>query len=337
MGRIKAVLSIKDQDYVDAFIRAVSLESGGFTFYISDGENEKNFDADLVIADYENDTLLKTHSFSSASQKCLNVYMSVRYEDESLFEEPYILYKYDEAGIIISKLRFLLGLGPFVDESREKCLTISVISEEGGIGTSTFALGLAKMLDVVFDKKSLYVSLSPVNRCKSFGNIFEEKEEYEISFSKAVYGLKVKKAIPVSAVIAEKDGLRFFKTPVFSRHAESFSLDVSNSLCRLAAKEGYKFIIYDIGNHFGRNTIEIANNCDKIIRFHGKKYLNPESLFGFNLNPDIHVLTAEYAYIDSQCYDGFYVPRCREGNFYGFENDYGLELNRVAAMLGGLA
>ena len=336
MERIDVVLALSDLDYRSAFVRAVSMNWSGFTFIVPEsGCDINNIDADLVIFDEFNDTLFTNNTVHGASAGMISVYMTEDAESESLFEEPYTVYKYDNVTSIISKLKYLCGKGTLDGNNSNKCFIVSVISDEGGIGTTTFSLALSGMLNMS-ELKSLYVSLCPVNTCKNYGSVFDDRVDSKLVFSKFIYSCLVGRPLPVPSVIDSKNGINFIRCPTYNLNYEDFSSAISSELTSLLKAEGYKFLVYDIGNHFTANSRDIVSMSDIVVFFHSGSNRESRLKDMFLSSNFLEVMTADYEEIERYEYDGLYVPRCREGNFFGFNNEYGIEVGRIASVVGGM-
>lgn len=240
MGQLSIQIELTDKDLARALAEGLGLV-GGMDVRLRGRQAKDRADAkvDMMWTDRQG----QGETIPSAG---LQVGFADRRSEESLEHPPYRLYPYEDVRLLKAKILFLLGLASSSRLTTKKTLLFLFLSDSGGTGVSSLALAAGKMLHRLYGGKALYINLTPFPQrdvIEGGGNPGDES-----GFKRLLYALMAGRQVDLNGVVRGDDELDVVAGPDFNKDWLLFRPPYLEKLQTLAAKEGYAYLLVDVGD-----------------------------------------------------------------------------------------
>lgn len=307
---VKGGLWIRDPFYESALIKALSMT--GITFDFTSFDQGFDETCSFFLVDEEFKSREELAGLSNV------FYLS----DRPGSCEENIIYRYEDGWTIAGKIGENLGIG-CRNLNGTGARMIGVYSGEGGIGTTSLAIGLAVQLSRQLGCKPLYLSLCPYN-FRGFGReIFSQNKG---DFVRFLYYMSKDRNLPIQSFTLDRNEFYAVNTGGFNPDWGQLDLKVMKRLEKLSEEFGY--IICDFGNNVGPNTQELIDFMDGAVFVHSTE----SSISGINVTEPVDV-TVGGADEEGQG-EGIYLPWVEDFDINSLNLDYGNEILNIIRRLG---
>lgn len=248
MEVIKVGIFLDDKSFGEALATGLAREAGGMRFYLLNSPEEGEFCDMLLVSKSTGDDRMVEMVRDPDAQNCRG-------------EPPYRVYRYRESSNLMNDLLFIyFKLTGKVVEIRNSasCRTVAFLAESGGCGTTSTALGTARMLYQIYGSRSLYLNLCPIDDSRQY-----PEETGEESLLKLLYYLEQNRQFPLSSFITETEELDYVNTGVINTYFNEMKPVLMQRFLQKVDQLGrYDFLIVDMGNHLCIENKKLLKSVD---------------------------------------------------------------------------
>lgn len=281
METVRIGVLVADRDYRNALLRALSHESRDFQFIdvcsarsiedlvgceivLKDPGPFERSGASVSLVEESNDgrylTGVSEGNDTSGSvmrqgteSSCYPALIHLTYHemyDMGYLQERMEIFRYEDARVFVNKIIYYYARIKGIDlyfHGKRKLRKVVFSSAQGGSGTTSAAMTTARFLKYRFGKKTLFVSLCPVDGSRRFtgsgdgGNILS-----------LLYHLSVGDDVPLCKFISSSEGVDHFRGMMSNRAASEMTCTELKRLIQMIDGMGeYDYVIFDVGDHIG--------------------------------------------------------------------------------------
>lgn len=252
MDTIKVGIYLKDVEFSNVLTRSLIKFSRGMSFEIL---KEYADSMDMIITDEDID-------MEPAYNRLILT------ESESI-DPPsrHFIYRYEDVLEIISRLRELHyeNTGIITElKSDDICKVVVFTGVAGGVGTTSIAIAAAKMLDLIYGSKCLYMNLCTLDDSKKFFPVSEDD-----GIIRLLYHLEGDDRFPLEPFIRKGDDIDSIKTKPWNKGIREMTPQHVYRLLEAICKHGrYKYFFVDIGTNWIREYTELISeaSCHVMVR-----------------------------------------------------------------------
>ena len=255
MEIIEVGLCLNDGEYAVKLAEGMAREFRGLKFHLLDDLNDID-NLDIVIA-----------SRSNGNPKIVEARLDMA--DNIGEHEPFQICIYKDCPNLINDLLYIyFKLTGKVCRYKgdKKCRLTTVCSTYGNLKVTGLSVELGKHLGRVYDRKSLYINLNPIDESSEY--ITHEED----GLLKLLYYLDNSIDFPVNKFITEGIELDCLNTKIINSYSYEMSEELFHRLVTKIEELGkYCFIIADVGNHFSRHIRDIISSSDYTVVMGSRK------------------------------------------------------------------
>ncbi len=261
MEIVRIGVLINDMEYRNALLRGLSHESRDFQFVALEGKYGSQGDCQLVITDRE------------------SVYIMVPMVIHLTFHEMYDMtalkgrmeiFRYEDARVFIGKIIYYYAKVKGIDlyfHGKRKCRKIIFSSLRGGVGTTSAAITAARFLKYRFDKKTLFISLCPLDGSREFTGSGDGGNMLSL-----LYHLQAGDNVPLCKFISSSDGVDHIRGQSNNRAASEMSCTELKKLLKMIDVAGcYDYLIVDLGTNWGHLSEYLIDRADVVVVVRSEK------------------------------------------------------------------
>ena len=234
-----------DREYRNALLRGLSHESRDFQFVAIAGWNDVQEIRECQIILTDNDGCCE-----GAEQRAV---ISLTYHemyDMGSRAGRMEIFRYEDARVFVGKIIYFYAKAMGIDlyfHGRRKCRKVVFSSLRGGTGTTAAAMTSARFLKYRFDKKTLFISLCPLDGSRQYTGSGDGGNMLSL-----LYHLNAGEDVPLCKFISSQEGVDHFRGQTDNRVAAEMTNSEMKQLLRLIDRMGeYDYVIFDVGDHIG--------------------------------------------------------------------------------------
>lgn len=294
MELIRVGLDIEDREYSSVLARGLARKSRNMEFWVMPSpEKSSKGDADSYFTSSDIDNLLTTgkrdqksdeesvygeHNFDDSldiilrdKNRCTgreNEIALVNCENISDKSECSLderkAFMYEKCGRMVELIRYwhFLNTGRITEFRDEREVSqILFFSQRGGSGTTSTAISIARMMERMYGKRCLYISLKSMDDSAIYYDLTVNSD-----FMKLLYYLDSGEDFPISAFINHEDEIDRISVPsVVSDIGDMDAVLFNRLLDRIELSGHYDYLIMDAGCDWNRRNLEIGNSSRMVI------------------------------------------------------------------------
>ena len=259
METVRIGVLISDVEYRNALLRGLSHESRDFQFIALDS-NCKSFDSCQVML---------TDMGSGQCHMVIHLTYHEMY-DMSALQNRMEIFRYEDARVFIGKIIYYYAKAKGIDlyfHGKRKCRKIVFSSLRGGVGTTSAAVTAARFLKYRFDKKTLFISLCPLDGSREFTGASDGGNMLSL-----LYHLQAGDDVPLCKFISSSDGVDHIRGQTNNRAASEMSCTELKKLLKMIDIAGcYDYLIVDLGTNWGHLSEYIIDRADVVVVMRSEK------------------------------------------------------------------
>lgn len=180
------------------------------------------------------------------------------------------IFRYEDARVFIGKIIYYYSRKNGIDlyfHGKRKCRKVVFSSPSGGSGTTSAAMTSARFLKYRFGKKTLFISLCPLDGSRRFtgaddgGNILS-----------LLYHLSAGDDVPLCKFISSSEGVDHFRGQSNNRAVAEMTITELKRLIHMIDDMGeYSYVLFDCGNHVGSLAQFLLDRADVCVVVRQKK------------------------------------------------------------------
>ena len=238
METVRIGTAVKDREYRNALLRGLSHESRDFQFIaLADADDSRAAECDMILTDLDCE-------FSCGA-------LVIRLTYHELYDMGRMeIFRYEDARVFVSKMIYFFAREKGIDlyfHGKKKCRKVVFSSMRGGAGTTSAAMTSARFLKYRFGKKTLFISLCPLDDSKKYTGADDGGNMLSL-----LYHLSARDDVPLCKFISSNDGVDHIRGQMNNRAASEMTMSEMKRLLRMIDDMGdYDFVIFDVGNHIG--------------------------------------------------------------------------------------
>lgn len=253
METVRIGVLIGDMEYRNALLRGLSHESRDFQFVALDGKRDAFDDCQIFLTDKED----------MASYMMIHLMFHEMY-DMSALQDRMEIFRYEDARVFISKIIYYYAKAKGIDlyfHGKRKCRKIVFSSLRGGVGTTSAAVTSARFLKYRFDKKTLFISLCPLDGSREFTGACDGGNMLSL-----LYHLQAGDDVPLCKFISSSDGVDHIRGQSNNRAASEMSCAELKKLLKMIDVAGcYDYLIVDLGTNWGHLSEYLVDRADVVV------------------------------------------------------------------------
>ena len=182
------------------------------------------------------------------------------------------IFRYEDARVFVSKIIYYYAREKGIDlyfHGRRRCRKVVFSSLRGGSGTTSAAMTSARFLKYRFDKKTLFLSLCPIDGSRNY-----TEESDGGNMLSLLYHLSAGDDVPLCKFISSQDGVDHIRGQQDNRAASEMSIDEMKQLLRMIDNMGqYDYIFMDIGSHWSSLARFLMDGADVNVKIRHREEL----------------------------------------------------------------
>lgn len=280
METVRIGVIVEDKAYRNALLRGLSHESRDFQFVSIDICRKDRVDDPECIA--QTDTVSRTGDdgkiascqiiladpwFCDSGAYVIpeeTVLIRLTYHemyDMSFDRDDMEIFRYEDAEVFISKIIYYYSRKNGIDlyfHGRKKCRKIVFSSPSGGSGTTSAAVTSARFLKYRFGKKTLFISLCPLDGSRKFTGTDDGGNMMAL-----LYHLSAGDDVPLCKFISSSEGVDHFRGQSNNRAVAEMTVTELKRLIHMIDDMGeYNYVLFDCGNHVGSLARFLLDRAD---------------------------------------------------------------------------
>ena len=274
METVRIGVIVKDKAYRNALLRGLSHESRDFQFVSIDAGREDVNDRSGVIGSCQiilaDPDLIDEHADLIPEQVTLIRLTYHEMYDLGDSAGSMEIFRYEDARVFVNKIIYYYSRKNGIDlyfHGRKKCRKVVFSSPSGGSGTTSAAMTSARFLKYRFGKKTLFISLCPLDGSRRFtgaddgGNIIS-----------LLYHLSAGDDVPLCKFISSSEGVDHFRGQSNNRAVAEMTITELKRLIHMIDDMGeYNYVLFDCGNHVGSLAQFLLDRADVCVVVRQKK------------------------------------------------------------------
>ncbi|MBR2548303.1 MAG: hypothetical protein IKF07_08945 [Eubacterium sp.] len=252
METVRIGVRIKDRDYRNALLRGLSHESRDFQFAVIDGGDNgiTEDECQIVLTDEQ-----EPHHVPVITLTYHEMY------DLGYRKDRMEIFRYEDARVFVNKIIYYYAEMNGIDlyfHGKRKCRKIVFSSMRGGCGTTAAAMTAARFLKFRFDRKSLFISLCPIDGSREYTGACDGGNMLSL-----LYHLSTGDDVPLCKFISSQDGVDHIRGQRDNRAASEMTIKEMKQLIKLIDSMGqYDFIFIDVGSHLSSLARFLMDGAD---------------------------------------------------------------------------
>ncbi len=263
METVKIGIQVRDRNYRNALLRGLSHESRDFQF-IALKTDENGFihgdksDVQILLTD-------KDPGSEPDSGMPVVIHLTYRESyDMSYSAENMEIFRYEDAGVFVGKIIYYYARVMGIDlyfHGRRKCRTVVFFSARGGCGTTSAAMTAARFLKYRFDKKTLFMSLCPLDGSRKYTG-----ESDGGNMTSLLYHLNAGDDVPLCKFISSQEGVSHIRGMSNNRAASEMTPGELKQLLKMIDRMGeFSYLVIDVGNHLTSLAEYVIESADVVV------------------------------------------------------------------------
>ena len=242
---VKIGICLKDMAFASALADQLARESRNMQFLVGRSEG-----CHLVLTDPPPDGTGPAEG---------EVYLSLCSEKND--PEQSVLFRYEDSRMLsryLSEILFRVT-GHITEYRRDLTLrTLCFMQCTGGSGATSLALAAAKMFQVIYGKRCLYMNMQTVNDSWNFFRMTGVT-----SFNRFLYLLDRHEDIPLGSFLTEGDYCDMLTMPALNPAIEDLNREKLHKIMDILGKTGkYDYALMDLGTSLSRVNRQILKGSD---------------------------------------------------------------------------
>lgn len=274
METVRIGVLIGDVEYRNALLRGLSHESRDFQFIALDSRNAALDSCQMVLTDMGLETELMV----------IHLTYHEMY-DMSALQNRMEVFRYEDARVFIGKIIYYYAKIRGIDlyfHGKRKCRKIVFSSLRGGVGTTSAAVTAARFLKYRFDKKTLFISLCPLDGSREFTGAGDGGNMLSL-----LYHLQAGDDVPLCKFISSSDGVDHIRGQSNNRAASEMSCTELKKLLKMIDVAGsYDYLIVDLGTNWGHLSEYLIDRADVVVIVRSEKENRNGFAFGESILVD---------------------------------------------------
>ena len=184
--------------------------------------------------------------------------------DMSAIQRRMEIFRYEDARVFIGKIIYYYAKEKGIDlyfHGKRKCRTVVFSSLRGGVGTTSAAVTAARFLKYRFDKKTLFISLCPLDGSREFTGGSDGGNMLSL-----LYHLQAGDDVPLCKFISSSEGVDHIRGQINNRAASEMSCTELKKLMKMIDVAGcYDYLIVDLGTNWGHLSEYLIDRADVIV------------------------------------------------------------------------
>ena len=234
-----------DREYRNALLRGLSHESRDFQFVAIAGWSDEQEIRKCQIILTDNDGCCG----DAGERTVISLTYHEMYDMGSRAGRMEI-FRYEDARVFVGKIIYFYAEAMGIDlyfHGKRKCRKVVFSSLRGGTGTTAAAMTSARFLKYRFDKKTLFISLCPLDGSRQYTGSGDGGNMLSL-----LYHLNAGEDVPLCKFISSQEGVDHFRGQTDNRVAAEMTNSEMKQLLRLIDRMGdYDYVIFDVGDHIG--------------------------------------------------------------------------------------
>ena len=297
METVKIGVMIHDRSYRSALLRGLSHESRDFQFVALDGSSDSHEtdSCQIIISDDDGSSFadyslvhdVSTSRYNAGSHDPADRFRGkegavsgnhaapvITLTHHEMYDMGHLsgrmeIFRYEDARVFVNKIIYYYAKEKGIDlyfHGKKKCRKVVFSSLRGGSGTTSAAIASAKFIKYRFDKKTLFISLCPIDGSREYTGASDGGNMLSL-----LYHLSAGDDVPLCKFISSQDGVDHIRGQRDNRAAAEMSIKEMKQLLRMIDGMGlYDFIFVDIGSHWSSLARFLMDGADVNVKIrHG--------------------------------------------------------------------